>query len=51
MKNTLFALTNWMGCNPRRGLIVVRIMILVLILALTGGAIDVALAGPITSGS
>lgn len=51
MKNTLFALTNWVGCSPRRGMLVVKIIILALVLALSGTAIDVALAGVITSGS
>lgn len=51
MKNALFSMTNWLGTNPRRAMIIVTIMIVVVLLTLSSGAIDVALAGPITSGS
>lgn len=50
MKNTLFTVTNWMGCHPRRAVFIVQMIILAVVLTLTGAPADV-LAGPITSGS
>lgn len=51
MLNALFAMLSMLGTNSRRAMIVVAILIVVVVLTLTTGAIDVALAGPITSGS
>jgi len=51
MKSSLFTLTNWVACNPRRALVVLFVVLMVLALTLAvvpGGA---ALAGEITSGS
>jgi len=50
MKNTLFSLTNWMGCHPRRVVFIVQMIILIIVMTLAGVPAEV-LAGPITSGS
>jgi hypothetical protein len=51
MRNSMFTLTNWFTCNPRRALVIVLVVLMVLALTLAivpGGA---ALGAEITSGS
>jgi len=51
MKGSLFTLTNWFTCNPRRALVILFVVLMVLAMTLAvvpGGS---ALAGEITSGS
>jgi hypothetical protein len=51
MFNTLFTVTNWFAVNPRRALVILFVVLMVLAMTLAvvpGGA---ALAGEITSGS
>ena len=50
MKNTFFTVTNWMGCHPRRSVLIAQVIILAVVLTLTGVPGEV-FAGPITSGS
>jgi hypothetical protein len=51
MRRSMFTLTNWLACNPRRALVIVFVVLMVLALTLAvvpGGA---ALGAEITSGS
>jgi hypothetical protein len=51
MKNTLFSITNWIAVNPRRALLV--LMVIMLVLSLTVAAVPggVVLAEDIPGGS
>ena len=51
MKKTLFGITNWFACDPRRVVVVALVIITVVAVTMAVVPGHVALAGEITSGS